>query len=129
MFLLAEDDADDAFLVGYALEKMSAPYVYKRFRDGQELLDYLGSADEGEIGLVLLDVNMPRKNGLETLAAIRGNPGLATLPVAGYSTGGGTELRQRFLDMGGNWFFAKPDSVEELSENLAGLLQKITLSS
>ena len=126
---MAEDDADDAFLIGHILEKMSAPYVYKRFRDGQELLDYLGSSEATvyDIGVVLLDVNMPRKGGLETLAAIRENPDLAALPVAGYSTGGGgAELSRRFLDMGGDWFFTKPDSFDELSASLANLLQNIS---
>lgn len=82
--LLAEDDDLDAELTLRAFERSRLANPLKRVADGQEAMDYLAACLRGEAVLpavTLLDIKMPRLDGLATLQAIKSNPQLNHLPV------------------------------------------------
>jgi CheY-like chemotaxis protein len=89
--------------------------------DGDELLDYLYHrgkyADAGSSpspGLILLDLNMPRKDGREALREIKADPDLRRIPVVVLTTSKAEEDIYRTYDLGANSFITKPVSFEGL---------------
>src|SRR5687767_11518566 len=87
MILLAEDDDGHANLVQRNLERAGLLNGFRRVRDGQELLDCLAAQkceDGKELGdelVILLDINMPRIDGIEALRQIKANPETQRIPV------------------------------------------------
>src|SRR6201996_5480482 len=82
--LLIEDSPSDVRLVREALKENSMPVHMTVARDGIEAMDYLHETERGEAGrpdLVLLDLNLPRKNGREVLAEMKGSLSLRQIPV------------------------------------------------
>lgn len=113
--LYADDDADDQLLVQEALEESLVKNELRFVCDGEELMDYLKRrgkyADPNSSprpGLILLDLNMPRKNGREALAEIKGDPLLRTIPVVVLTTSKAEEDIYRSYELGVNSFIAKP---------------------
>jgi len=121
--LIADDDADDRMMASEALEESRLANDLRFVEDGEELLDYLYRrgrfADEGEAprpGLILLDLNMPRKDGREALREIKGDPGLRSIPVVVLTTSKAEEDIYRTYDLGVNSFITKPVQFESLVE-------------
>lgn len=113
--LYADDDADDQLLVKEALEESLVKNELRFVNDGEELMDYLkhrGKYSDPESsprpGLILLDLNMPRKNGREALAEIKSDPLLRTIPVVVLTTSKAEEDVYRSYELGVNSFIAKP---------------------
>lgn len=82
--LLVEDSASDARLVREAAKEASLPVEIRVAENGVEAMDYLGRAAAGEVSqpdLILLDLNLPGKDGREVLADIKNSPRLKHLPV------------------------------------------------
>jgi CheY-like chemotaxis protein len=121
--LLAEDDADDRLLVKEALAEGRVLNDLRSVEDGEELLDYLRRrgryADPEESprpGLVLLDLNMPRKDGREALREIKDDPDLRRIPVVVMTTSKAEEDVLRSYDLGANSYITKPVTFERLVE-------------
>ena len=121
--LLAEDDADDRLLVKEALAEGRVLNDLRAVEDGEELLDYLRRqgryADPEESprpGLVLLDLNMPRKDGREALREIKADPDLKRIPVVVMTTSKAEEDVLRSYDLGANSYVTKPVTFERLVE-------------
>lgn len=121
--LQAEDDANDVFLLqrAFALEQVSNPL--QTVRDGEEALAYL--TGEGQFadraryplpGLVLLDMKMPKLNGLEVLSRIRPRRGLERLPVAFLSSAFLEVDVAEAYRLGVSFFIVKPFSFDDLRE-------------
>jgi two-component system, response regulator len=128
IILLAEDDADDRLLVKEALAEGRVVNDLRYVEDGEELLDYLrrqGRYADPETsprpGLVLLDLNMPRKDGREALREIKSDPALRAIPVVVLTTSRAEEEVYRSYDLGASSFIAKPVSFEGLVEVMRGL--------
>jgi CheY-like chemotaxis protein len=120
--LLADDDPDDRMLVEEAFAEIDSSYDLRFVDDGEELMDYL--RHEGRFledtaapkpALILLDLNMPKKDGREALAEIKGDPGLRRIPVVVLTTSKGDEDIVRTYDLGVNSFVSKPVTFEELA--------------
>ncbi|KAF2517176.1 response regulator [Flavobacterium foetidum] len=119
--LLADDDPDDRLFFSEAFESTSLRYKLKMLNDGQELMDYLHSPDTTLPSIVFLDLNMPRKNGIDCLKEIRADEKLKNLSVAIYSTSSSTEDIDNAFILGANIYIKKPNNFNELKR----VLQKV----
>ncbi|MEO6589720.1 MAG: response regulator [Pyrinomonadaceae bacterium] len=119
--LLADDDPDDRLLVQEAFEENHLLNVVHTVEDGEELLEYLykkGKFAKCAVrpNMILLDLNMPRKSGLEALQEIKADPELRSIPVVVLTTSKAEEDIIRSYDLGVNSFVVKPVTFESLVE-------------
>jgi CheY-like chemotaxis protein len=128
--LMADDDADDRLMAKKALEEYRLRNGIRFVEDGEELMDYLrrrgkyaDPASSPEPGLVLLDLNMPRKDGREALAEIKADPALRHIPVVVLTTSKAEEDIIRSYDLGVNSYITKPVSFQGLAEAMRVLSQ------
>jgi len=116
--LMADDDEDDRLLARDAFQECQVDVDLRFVEDGEELLDYLNGhgpwAGSPRPSLILLDLNMPRKDGREALAAIKANPALRRIPVVVISTSKAEEDVMRSYDLGVSSFISKPVTYESL---------------
>lgn len=119
--VMAEDDEDDRLLVRAAIEQSNVLNPIDYVEDGEELMQYL--RHEGKYtrlkgqalpGLILLDLNMPRKDGREALAEIRQDPLLRHIPVVILTTSQQEDDIIRCYHLGANSYITKPVSFEGL---------------
>lgn len=119
---LAEDDGDHIMLLRRALRSYPRSIELIIARDGQQAMEMLRAGVEGAPDLVLLDINMPRRTGLEVLEMMRATPSLAGLPVAVLTTSTRPEDRADSFAAGADAFVTKPTSFAEFTEGLYALL-------
>ena len=119
--LVAEDDEDDRFLMQEALEENRLANELHFVEDGEELMDYLyhqGKYSEPKLAprpsLILLDLNMPRKDGREALKEIKSDPNLRQIPIVVLTTSKAEIVRT--YDLGVSSFIAKPVGFTSLVE-------------
>jgi CheY-like chemotaxis protein len=121
--LMADDDEEDRDLARDALQNARLAHEMKFVVDGQDLLDYLrregrysGAADTPRPGIILLDLNMPKKDGREALAEMKADETLRSIPVVVLTTSRDDDDIIRTYDLGANSFITKPDSFAGLVE-------------
>jgi len=119
--LLAEDDDGHARLVRDRLEAAGVNNPQLRFRDGQEAWDYLSRAggagrEPGKPYLLLLDIRMPRLDGVELLRRIKTDPGLKKLPVIMLTTTDDPREVDACYELGCSSYLTKPVAFAEFSE-------------
>ncbi len=121
IILVADDDSDDRMLAHEALAENKLDHDLHFVKDGEELLDYLyrrGDYTSGDKsprpGLILLDLNMPRKDGRTALKEIKADPNLRTIPVVILTTSKSGDDIYRTYDLGANSYIVKPASFDEL---------------
>jgi CheY-like chemotaxis protein len=126
VILLADDDEDDRLLTTDALRAAKVANELKTVCDGEELLDYLHHrgkyappAVSPRPGLILLDLNMPRKDGREALREIKADPNLRSIPVVILTTSRTEDEINHTYDLGANSFMAKPVTFESLVQAMA----------
>jgi len=128
VILVAEDDPEDCQFIREALQDGQADSSLRFVEDGEQLLDYLRQNGEftdpdccPQPGLVLLDLNMPRKDGREALREIKSDPGLRRIPVVVLTTSKAQEDILRSYDLGANSYVTKPVTFGALAESLKNL--------
>jgi len=121
VILLADDDEEDRMLAADAMHASRVANDLRFVEDGEELLDYLykrgrfAAPDAAPSpGLILLDLNMPRKDGREALREIKNDADLRRIPVVVLTTSKAEEDIYRTYDLGANSFITKPVSFEGL---------------
>jgi len=126
--LMADDDADDRRLTKDALEESRLANDLRFVENGEELLQYLrheGKFANEEVaprpGLILLDLNMPRKDGRTALKEIKADPVLRQIPVTVLTTSKADEDIFRSYDLGVNSYIVKPVTFEALVDILQTL--------
>ena len=119
--LMADDDEDDYILVKTAFQASPIPVDLRWVEDGQEALDYLlhtgkylAPETSPRPDLILLDLRMPRLDGLETLKEIKGHPNLREIPVVVLTSSTKQEYMSYGLKLGADSFIVKPYSLEEM---------------
>jgi two-component system response regulator len=119
--LMADDDADDRQLTKEAFEESRLANDLRFVEDGEELLDYLkrrgkygDPASSPRPGLILLDLNMPRKDGREALAEIKGDPDLRRIRVVVMTTSKAEEDVVRTYDLSASSYISKPVTFDGL---------------
>jgi CheY-like chemotaxis protein len=126
--LMADDDADDRRLTRDALEDSRLANDLRFVENGEELLDYLrhqGKYTDPETaprpGLILLDLNMPRKDGRTALKEMKSDPDLRQIPITVLTTSKADEDIFRSYDLGVNSYIVKPVTFEALVDILQTL--------
>ncbi|MEM6645165.1 MAG: response regulator [Bacteroidota bacterium] len=121
--LLAEDDPDDQLLTIRALKNSRLANTINVVEDGEELMDYLyrrgkytDPATAPRPGVILLDLNMPRKDGREALSEIKQDPELRRIPVIVLTTSEAEQDILQTYDLGVNAFVTKPVSFNGLTK-------------
>ena len=122
--LMADDDEDDREMTRDALAESRLANDLRTVVDGQELMDYLrregdyagAGVDAPRPGIILLDLNMPRMDGREALAAIKSDPALRKIPVVVLTTSKAEEDVMRTYDLGVSGFVSKPVTFAGLVE-------------
>lgn len=120
--LIAEDDADDRLLAQEALNESRLVNEVHFVEDGEELLEYLRHSGQYTTvvaprpGVILLDLNMPRKDGREALTELKKDKDLRRIPVVVMTTSKAEEDILRSYDLGVNSFIVKPVTFEGLVE-------------
>ena len=119
--LVAEDDEDDRLLMQEALEENRLANDLHFVGDGEELMDYLlhrgiyhDPQKAPRPSLILLDLNMPRKDGREALKEIKADPELRQIPIVVLTTSKAEEDILRTYDLGVSSFIAKPVVFESM---------------
>ena len=124
---MAEDDADDRLLARDALTECRLKGDLHFVESGEELLDYLfhrgkySQASAPRPGLILLDLNMPRKDGREALREIKADPDLRRIPVVVLTTSRADTDIGAVYELGANSFIAKPAQFEALCRIMRSL--------
>lgn len=121
--LLVEDDANDVVLVKRAFKQAKVANPLQVARDGEEAVAYLAGAGEFADrerfplpAIILLDLKMPRKSGLEVLEWLRAQPGLKRLPVVVLTSSKENRDINRAYELGANSYLIKPVSFNNLTE-------------
>jgi two-component system response regulator len=121
VILMADDDPDDRELAEAALQESRLANQLHVVEDGEQLMAYLRNqppyedkAAHPRPGLILLDLNMPRKDGREALAEIKADPRLRPIPVIVLTTSRAEEDVFRSYDLGVNSFISKPVTFDGL---------------
>jgi CheY-like chemotaxis protein len=119
--LIADDDADDRLLIKEAFEEARLINPLQFVEDGVELMDFLHRSnqyielkDKPLPGLILLDLNMPRKNGFEVLEEIKAEKSLRQIPIVIFTTSKIEEDIYRSYNLGVNSFISKPVTFHAL---------------
>jgi two-component system, response regulator len=123
--LMADDDADDRLLVKDAMFECKAGVDMRFVANGEELMDYLlrrhqygDPAKSPRPKLILLDLNMPKKNGCEAVEEIKKNCDLREIPVVIFTTSNAQTDIRRTYDLGVNSFVCKPTSFDALVDKM-----------
>ncbi len=125
--LMADDDEEDCELTREALQDARLANQMRFVHDGQELVDYLKrrgrfsdpSVDAPRPGVILLDLNMPKKDGREALAEIKADESLRRIPIVVLTTSKDEEDVLRTYDLGASSFITKPVTFAALVEVMA----------
>jgi CheY-like chemotaxis protein len=110
--LLAEDDEDDQELIRMAFSKISTEYKFTIVNNGQELLDRLSNYSNLPC-LIILDLNMPVLNGIQTLAALKNEAKFNNVPKVVFTTSDSDDNKKRSFINGAVDYFVKPSTLKE----------------
>ncbi|MEJ2587785.1 MAG: response regulator [Deltaproteobacteria bacterium] len=121
VMLMADDDPDDFFLTRAALEESGAQIQLHRVANGEELLDYLFDDKSALPSLILLDLNMPLKDGKEVLSILKSEPNLRQIPVVVYTSSTSADDIMSSYRLGASTYISKPNSFQSLVETMKTL--------
>jgi Response regulator containing a CheY-like receiver domain and an HTH DNA-binding domain len=123
--LIAEDDADDRFLLQTAFVENGFNDRLCFVENGVEVLDHLMKLETNDAAslprFILLDLNMPKKDGREVLKELKQNEKFKNIPVVIFSTTNNEQEMRRCYELGANSYITKPNSFENLLKTVAAL--------
>lgn len=117
--ILADDDADDRLFFADAFDELKISTKVNTFNDGVELMNYLNKEDALLPNVLFLDLNMPKKTGMECLIEIKANNKMSGIAIAIYSTSASEEDIEKTFVLGANIYIKKPDSFNKLKKVLS----------
>lgn len=118
--LVAEDDSDDRFLLQTAFKEKGYDDKIEFVENGVELFDFLANIQDKKTGhdsypyFILLDLNMPKKDGREVLKEIKQHPVFKRIPIIVFTTTKNENEIKRCYELGANTYVVKPVSFEGL---------------
>jgi len=119
--LIAEDDVDDRMLLQTAFDEGNVDVKIEFVGNGSELLEFL-EVNTTYPQIILLDLNMPKKDGRETLRDLKQHPIFKKIPVIVFTTTKNENEIARCYELGANTYVVKPDSFESLRKIAANLV-------
>ncbi|KGO95022.1 response regulator [Flavobacterium subsaxonicum] len=120
--MLADDDEDDRLFFKEAFEEVKIKYDISTFNDGEQLMEYLSDPQNSLPDIVFLDLNMPRKSGMECLKEIRSSDRLKRISVAIYSTSSSEQDIEDTFVAGANVYIKKPNDFNMLKKVLSDVV-------
>ncbi|MFN8437836.1 MAG: response regulator [Cytophagales bacterium] len=120
--ILADDDEDDRLFFEDAFNELKMNTKVQMYHDGVQLMDYINSEVSRLPHILFLDLNMPRKNGIECLKEIRSNSDFKNITIAIYSTSSSEADIENTFALGANIYIKKPDNFNELKKVLTEVL-------
>jgi CheY-like chemotaxis protein len=114
--LLAEDNPADVYLIRTALEEHGVGLTVQVAADGREVLQILYQQevlDESQLNLIILDLNLPRHDGIEILQRLRGSERLGSIPVVVLTSSDSPRDRVVASELGATRFLRKPSNLED----------------
>lgn len=118
--LLADDDIDDCDFFKDAIDEMSKPLNLTILNNGVELMEFLSSHPTNQPNMIFLDLNMPRKSGMECIAEIKAIDTLSHIPIIIYSTSLDACVMNSLYQMGAHHYIQKPAEFA----NIKNVIQK-----
>ncbi|MCX6212875.1 response regulator [Spirosoma sp.] len=118
---VVDDDADDQYFIERAFKQLLPSITIKQLTDGDEVIPCLQEAAVLP-RLILLDLNMMRQNGHETLAELRRIPAYRRLPIVVFTTSQAEADKQKSLALGANGFLTKPPTLQGILQLLSELI-------
>ena len=120
--LYVEDSDADHYIVDLATKELDFPVRLCRVRDGEEGIWFLekthGYENAPTPDLVLLDLNLPKRDGFEVLAVVRASDALRSIPVIMFTTSRAEYEKKKALALGANDYISKPGTITEVIETL-----------
>jgi CheY-like chemotaxis protein len=116
--LLADDDIDDCLFFKNALEELLLPVRLTTVHDGEQLMHYLFDKLQNFPDVIFLDINMPRKNGMECLLEIKQNAKLKKIPLVIFSTSNSKDKVGELFKNGADIYIHKPGDFSQLKQVL-----------
>lgn len=120
--ILADDDEDDRLFFTDAFEELKINTKVNTFNDGVELMNYLNQADAILPNVLFLDLNMPRKNGIECLDEIKMDEKFNDIAIAIFSTSSSEEHIEETFVRGANIYIKKPSDFTLLKKVLSDVV-------
>ncbi|RDI13386.1 response regulator [Flavobacterium sp. AG291] len=120
--MLADDDEDDRLFFKEAFEEVKINYRISAFNDGEQLMNHLYETNNPLPDIIFLDLNMPRKSGIECLKEIRANERLKKISVAIYSTSSSEQDIEDTFVSGANVYIKKPNDFNMLKKILSDVV-------
>ncbi len=120
--ILADDDEDDRLFFTDAFDELKINTKVQTYNDGAALMDYLNDEDSILPEILFLDLNMPKKNGIECLQEIKSNPKFSNIAVAIYSTSSSEEHIEETFVSGANIYIKKPSDFNMLKKVLSDVV-------
>jgi CheY-like chemotaxis protein len=117
--ILADDDEDDILFFTDAFDELKINTKVNTFKDGEALLNYLNTDEAVMPNVLFLDLNMPKKTGIECLTEIKANNKMSGIAIAIYSTSASEEDIEKTFVLGANIYIKKPDSFKKLKKVLS----------
>jgi len=125
MVYLVDDDIDDLEIIQEAFVQNNYPGPIVMFHNGKALIDNLLEEAGAKPDVILLDLEMPLMDGFEALQEIKTHPLIRTIPVVVLTGSESKEDELKCFQLGCNFFFNKPNSMQEY-ESLLAVVKKIT---
>lgn len=120
--LLADDDEDDRMIFSDAFKEVKIKTKVDVVKDGHELMDFLKKSDNDLPDVLFLDLNMPRKSGLECLAEIKSDKRLKDIAIVIYSTSASENDIEETFVKGANVYLKKPSDFALLRKLLSEVI-------
>ena len=111
---LADDDEDDRMLFKEALQETDPDIKVVEAQNGKELIENIKNDHDLDDAIIVVDMNMPKMNGIETIKAIRDDLNLSEVPAVMLSTSSSPELKKKAIEAGATEYFTKPNSFNAL---------------
>jgi len=126
IFWIADDDADDRMIIKEAFEENNFDQILTFFEDGEMVLAKFNERLENRHypSLLILDMNMPKVNGIELLGRIKKDDKIKHIPIVILSTSKSNIDREKVLSLGADDFITKPFSFDHMIQITKELIEK-----